>query len=695
MIITCVSHGRRAEDARNLAAHLTKTRGQTVSVAAISGLTPGLTLTTALADLRRMTAMSKKAEIGFHHITLNSAQEWTSEQRDQAISRVLGELGAASHAWLLVEHGEKARATPDRTNRHWHLVLAHVGPEGRALDMRDSYMRLEAVARTCEYDFAEPMTPTRRPKAVARRLSKLGREDVRQALLKIQPEQLPRSAMSSAGRERAARSGVNLPAIRALIRAAWTTPDLDEALAPHGFRLAHGTRAGVFVVKTKDGTIAGALDRLAGVSRQEARLRVEAEMARQRKKTEGNAHDGLQQRQRARSRVAREDSAAPRAGDTGGSRDDTVTAQPDRRVASPRRIGEDRSETRYPSDDPAAARRRRLRAQIESQQADAAARRRRQRGRTSEADVLAAKAALAVALFGRALSPETIAALHFVDLSQRRATLRGGGWVRDAGDRLYASSADTAVISLMVDAAKAKGWQSVTLFGTPEFIEEARRQFEAAGIPVEQKDAPPAMAATPAKKIKDAETFFRDRLAATEQRLAKIREPLTPAPILARAERAEAEADDARWAARRPHDEALKKRNTAQHDLEKAGLLGRAKAKRALADAEAEYEKAKESYAAAREAAEGTKWRADCERRRQEDWERRSRKKTADAERQLLSERNFLAECMSTIQADELMARADIAMIEEATRRRLSLEEERSAAEDIEGSISSPPRSPF
>ncbi len=47
MIITCVSHGRTARDAQNLAAHLSKTVGQRVRVLAAEGLTPALTIADA------------------------------------------------------------------------------------------------------------------------------------------------------------------------------------------------------------------------------------------------------------------------------------------------------------------------------------------------------------------------------------------------------------------------------------------------------------------------------------------------------------------------------------------------------------------------------------------------------------------------------------------------------------------------
>ena len=166
----------------NLGRHLAKSDGQTVRTVATVALTPGLSLTDSLTDLRAFSGLSMRAQIGFHHLTINPARQWTTAQRDEAVQRILTELGAADHPWLLVEHSGKKRALPGGDAAHWHLAVAHVGADGKALDMRSSYARLEAVARACEHDFGEPLTPSRRPAAVIGRLRRAGREDVAQRL---------------------------------------------------------------------------------------------------------------------------------------------------------------------------------------------------------------------------------------------------------------------------------------------------------------------------------------------------------------------------------------------------------------------------------------------------------------------------------------------------------------------------------
>ena len=62
--------------------------------------------------------------------------------------------------------------------------------------------------------------------------------------------------------------------------------------------------------------------------------------------------------------------------------------------------------------------------------------------------------------------------------------------MRDEGDWLLASGANPQVVALLVEAAKAKEWKAVRIWGDAEFVLEARKQFEAAGIPVTVADDP-------------------------------------------------------------------------------------------------------------------------------------------------------------------------------------------------------------
>ncbi|MGO8739148.1 LPD7 domain-containing protein [Rhodoblastus sp.] len=634
-------------------------------------------------DLRRSLALSPRANVGFHHVTVNPGRSWTAAQRDDAIRHVLNELGATSHAWAAVEHSGKTRAMAGGDSTHFHLIVAHVGPDGRALDMRGSYARLEAVARTCEVDFGEQLTHSRRPAAVARHLSRIGRSDVAAALTSgASSANLPRSAMSSASRQRAASKGLDLPAARAAVRAAWESSDLAGTLAATGLRIGWGDRRPVPLVRTADGAAVGALDRLAGVSRVEAVDRLEAEMARPRKTKTGETDERKTPRGRhaAAGQARPDDLARCRRDevDSGGDSGDSGAGRGG--VPRPRWAGPDRGEARRPPVDPAAARRRRQRALAELRSADAAARSRARKGRTMAADVEKAKAALWKKLFGADLSPELVAALVYVDVRERLVKLTDGGWVRDEGDRMFASGGDPKVVALMVAAAQAKGWRAVRIWGDAEFLREARRQFEAAGIPVtviapppdpiiERAEAPPA---APGHDLSEVVAEFRRRRVAVEARLSEIRQPAEPSGALVAARDAE-QAADAGWReAMHGRDAAKRARDEIASELEKAGLLSRGSLRRRLAAAQAEYEAAREKFRDACERHDDLKAKADDLQRDFDKAERRRRAARADEERKAQAEAAFLAECERIAGQSAVIANQGPDAIEAAARARLT-----------------------
>jgi hypothetical protein len=182
---------------------------------------------------------------------------------------------------VLWEHDGKKRASAEAADHHFHLVLGHIGPDLRALDVRGSYARLEAVARSLEIDWGvEVLTPTRRHKAVAAAACEQGREDVAQAVLATMPdnpEDLPRSTMSSRTRARAARHGIHLPRERVRIADAYRSADSGRAVGATieslGFSLIKGQKEDVWLVMKGD-ILLGALDRLVRAKRKEVAARL-------------------------------------------------------------------------------------------------------------------------------------------------------------------------------------------------------------------------------------------------------------------------------------------------------------------------------------------------------------------------------------------------------------------------------------
>lgn len=267
MIVTTTRHGRTRRDTRSLLAHLSSQRGQVsrvVHVAApVAGAADALAYMEALRD-------GSRATVAFHHISLSPGEALTDGQRDEAVTRLLSALGAEDHAHVVWEHSQKARRGRD-VDTHYHVVLSHVGPDGKALRDGHSFRRLEAAARTLEADFGHALTHSRRTAAVAAELDREGRCDVAAMIRNEHPPEPPASAMSSRQRARAERHGHSLPDVRDSVRDAWQRSDgaaaFRAALAESGLDVAAGRKAGVWVVTDADGKTLGALDRLAGERR--------------------------------------------------------------------------------------------------------------------------------------------------------------------------------------------------------------------------------------------------------------------------------------------------------------------------------------------------------------------------------------------------------------------------------------------
>lgn len=276
MIVTTVRHGRTARDTRYLLAHLSKEQGQRSRVVHVAA--PTATAPEALAYMSALRDGSR-ATVAYHHVSLNPSAPLTNEQRDEAVARVLSALGAEDHAHVVWEHAGKARRGGD-VDTHYHVVVGHVGPDGKALEDRRSYARLEAAARSLELDFGHDLTLSRHTAAVAAELDRIGRPDVAAKVRNEGPPEPPQSAMSSRQRSRADRTGVSLPDVREAVREAWTISDtpaaLRAALADAGLGITPGDKSGVWLV-TRDSQTLGALDRLAGEKRRVVATRMQQE----------------------------------------------------------------------------------------------------------------------------------------------------------------------------------------------------------------------------------------------------------------------------------------------------------------------------------------------------------------------------------------------------------------------------------
>jgi hypothetical protein len=278
VIFAHVRHGRSGRDAKNLADHLAKSDGNDeVKVARIVGLA-AQTLPGAFAAMRRLAP--HRAAAALHHISISPAVDCGADDLVAAADRVLVEMGAdaATHPHILVLHGKASAA--GRGTLHAHLVVAHWGTAGKALEEGWLHLRLERLARELEFDAGLPLTPGRHDKALAKALRGRGRHDVADALGAAMPSTLPRSAITPQARQALKRRGVSDVDARVAVKAAWEAAGslaaLHAALERDGFRLQDGAKAGVHVVATAEGVEIGALDRILRLKRADVRARMES-----------------------------------------------------------------------------------------------------------------------------------------------------------------------------------------------------------------------------------------------------------------------------------------------------------------------------------------------------------------------------------------------------------------------------------
>lgn len=267
MIFSAVRHGRTRRDVLALERHLGKQEGQVSKVLAIGGAP----VSSARDALRLMEALrdGSRAEVSMHHVSISPSIPLGLGQVMEVVRRVLRAYRARLSPWVLWEHRRQGNreGVPET---HYHLVVGHVGLDGRAIDDWRSHRRLEAVARSLEWDLGEMLTPCRSPEAVAAELIRMERPDVAAAVRRVGAAGPPLSAMSAKGRARAERYGVCLPAVRRLVRQLWEDAESREAfvagLDRHDLRVIPGTRPGVYVVQQGQ-VVLGALDRFVGQRR--------------------------------------------------------------------------------------------------------------------------------------------------------------------------------------------------------------------------------------------------------------------------------------------------------------------------------------------------------------------------------------------------------------------------------------------
>jgi len=261
MIGQIVRHGRTKKDAKNLHGHLMKGAGTRFEV--LNSAAPDLQETMNDMIIARD---GSRAESAFLHISLSPSRDMTDDELRKTAEIVMKHFNADEHQAVLVIH-EKDRAN-DNGNRHAHLVLGRVGPDGDVLLSGFDKIKLETAVRIAEFELGEPSVLGRHHKSAIKWLQANGRDDVAQYMIAAHsnnPEK-PTSSASPAVRQKIERTtGKDLNSISSDVRDAWEKSDNGQsfaaALTNTGLTVKAGKKDGVFVIMD-NGQEIGALDRL-------------------------------------------------------------------------------------------------------------------------------------------------------------------------------------------------------------------------------------------------------------------------------------------------------------------------------------------------------------------------------------------------------------------------------------------------
>ena len=224
------------------------------------------------ADMRdwREDAARRECAYAVRQFIISPKEAITREQALEVVGHLAEEFGFTANGVVLVEHA-KPRATGDAHDVHWHLCVPEVDAvSGRVLSSSHDRPRHEYVARVAEARFGHALTPGAHDAAVVGRLRREGQNDLADRLETARPDEAerPRQAFAHADHQKAARIGVDMPALRLLVANAARARANHEALAvkleANGLALKPGDRAGEWIV-SKDGEFVASVRRLAGM----------------------------------------------------------------------------------------------------------------------------------------------------------------------------------------------------------------------------------------------------------------------------------------------------------------------------------------------------------------------------------------------------------------------------------------------
>lgn len=218
------------------------------------------------------------------HFSVSPEMATTRDQAQGVFQSIAQEFGFDIADATVVEH-QKTRQGGQGYERHWHVMVPEMRPDGTALDSRFMRARQEKLGRIAEIRLGHPITHGKHDKAVLAAMEREGLpEAVRFAELVRWREfgpgaGTPKAAYSAETHQILKRNGLSTPAIKAAIQQAWAAREenglpFKDMLHACGIDLVPGKRSGVWVAAV-GGVEVTALNRLLKIPAVE----VSAEMA--------------------------------------------------------------------------------------------------------------------------------------------------------------------------------------------------------------------------------------------------------------------------------------------------------------------------------------------------------------------------------------------------------------------------------
>lgn len=229
------------------------------------------------ADVKDMhrDAVARGTAFSVRHWIVAPHEPTTRPQMRQVLEMLASEFGFEAGRAVVVEHRKK-RSAADAFDVHWHVLVGEVDPAtGRVL--RSSFDRVihELVARVSEHRFGHAFVHGKHSKAVIKGLRKRKLACIADKLETLVGAAitLPGEAFSHAQHQEKKRLGLDLPALRQIVKSAANSAtsrtDLTGKLAAAGITLMLGDKPNTWIVRNHEGHLIGALHRLASKRKDE------------------------------------------------------------------------------------------------------------------------------------------------------------------------------------------------------------------------------------------------------------------------------------------------------------------------------------------------------------------------------------------------------------------------------------------